>query len=127
MEIKATDVKALREKTGAGMMECKNALMECGGDFAKAEKLLKEKGLAAVEKRADRATNEGKVFVKVKPGKAILVEISCETDFVAATTTSSSSGTKSSSGPQPRATTQVNDDFPAWSLTWPRRSREHGP
>jgi elongation factor Ts len=83
MEIKAADVKALREKTGAGMMECKNALMECGGDFAKAEKLLKEKGLAAVEKRADRATNEGKVFVKVKPGKAILVEISCETDFVA--------------------------------------------
>ena len=83
MEIKAAEVKALREKTGAGMMECKNALIECEGDFAKAEKLLKEKGLAAVEKRADRATNEGKVFVKVLPGKAILVEISCETDFVA--------------------------------------------
>lgn len=83
MEIKATDVKALREKTGAGMMECKNALVECEGDFAKAEKLLKEKGLAAVEKRADRATNEGKVFVKVKGDKAYLVEVSCETDFVA--------------------------------------------
>jgi len=83
MEIKASDVKSLREKTGAGMMECKNALVETQGDFAKAEKLLKEKGLAAVEKRADRATNEGKVFVKVKGNKAYLVEVSCETDFVA--------------------------------------------
>jgi elongation factor Ts len=82
MEIKASDVKALREKTGAGMMECKNALVETQGDFAKAEKLLKEKGLAAVEKRADRATNEGKIFVKVKGNKAILVEVACETDFV---------------------------------------------
>lgn len=83
MEIKASDVKALREKTGAGMMECKNALVACEGDFGKAEKLLKEKGLAAVEKRADRATNEGKVFVKVKDGKAVLVELASETDFVA--------------------------------------------
>lgn len=83
MDIKASDVKALREKTGAGMMECKNALVECQGDSAKAEKLLKEKGLAAVEKRADRATNEGKVFVKVKGNKTYLVEVACETDFVA--------------------------------------------
>lgn len=83
MEIKAVDVKTLREKTGAGMMECKNALVECQGDFAKAEKLLKEKGLAAVEKRADRATNEGKIFVKIKNQKAVLVELMCETDFVA--------------------------------------------
>lgn len=83
MEIKATDVKTLREKTGAGMMECKNALVETKGDFAAAEKLLKEKGLAAVEKRADRATNEGKVFVKILGNKAYLVELSCETDFVA--------------------------------------------
>ncbi len=83
MDIKASDVKALREKTGAGMMECKNALVACEGDFGKAEKLLKEKGLAAVEKRADRATNEGKVFVKVANGKAVLVELSTETDFVA--------------------------------------------
>jgi len=82
MEIKASDVKALREKTGAGMMECKNALVETQGDFPKAEKLLKEKGLAAVEKRADRATNEGKIFVEVKKDKAILVELACETDFV---------------------------------------------
>ncbi len=83
MEIKASDVKALREKTGAGMMECKNALVECDGDFAKAEKKLKEKGLAAVEKRSDRATNEGKVFIKIKDNTAVLVEIASETDFVA--------------------------------------------
>ena len=80
--ISAGDVKALREKTGAGMMECKNALVETEGDFAKAEKLLKEKGLAAIEKRSGRATNAGKVFVKVKDGNAVLVELVSETDFV---------------------------------------------
>jgi elongation factor Ts len=85
--ISAGDVKALREKTGAGMMECKNALVEMDGDFAKAEKLLKEKGLAAIEKRAGRATNAGKIFVKIKErgaegSTAILVEIVSETDFV---------------------------------------------
>jgi elongation factor Ts len=86
--ISAADVKALREKTGAGMMECKNALVETGGDAAKAEKLLKEKGLAAVEKRAGRATNEGKVFIKIQDkgergSAAVLVELVSETDFVA--------------------------------------------
>ena len=79
----AEDVKALREKTGAGIMECKNALVETGGDFAKAEKLLKEKGLAAVEKRSGRATNEGKIFIKIKNETAALVELVSETDFVA--------------------------------------------
>jgi len=66
-------------------MECKNALVECDGDFAKAEKLLKEKGLAALEKRADRATKQGKVFIKVKNDGtvAVLVEMVAETDFVA--------------------------------------------
>jgi elongation factor Ts len=83
MEISAADVKKLREKTGAGMMECKNALVAAEGDFAKAEKSLKEKGLAAVEKRSDRATNEGKVFVKIQGDKAVLVELASETDFVA--------------------------------------------
>jgi elongation factor Ts len=81
--ISAADVKRLREKTGAGMMECKNALVETDGDFDKAEKLLKEKGLAAVEKRSDRATNEGKVFVKIQGSTAVLVELATETDFVA--------------------------------------------
>jgi elongation factor Ts len=82
-EISAADVKKLREKTGAGMMECKNALVNCGGDFAAAEKQLKEKGLAALEKRSGRATNEGKIFVKTKDNTAVLVELSSETDFVA--------------------------------------------
>ena len=81
--ISASDVKALREKTGAGMMECKNALVETDGDFAKAEKILKEKGLAAVEKRSGRATKEGKIFIKIKDNAAVLVELVSETDFVA--------------------------------------------
>jgi elongation factor Ts len=85
-EISAADVKRLRERTGAGMMECKNALVTTEGDFAKAEKLLKEKGLAAVEKRADRATNEGKIFIKTQGtdqgSAAVLVELATETDFV---------------------------------------------
>jgi elongation factor Ts len=83
MDISAADVKRLREKTGAGMMECKNALVSTEGDFDKAEKLLKEKGLAAVEKRSGRATNEGKVFVKISGSRAALVELASETDFVA--------------------------------------------
>ena len=84
-DISAADVKRLREKTGAGPMECKNALVTANGDFEQAEKLLKEKGLAALESRSGRATSEGKIFVKTKDdGKAaVLVELSCETDFVA--------------------------------------------
>jgi elongation factor Ts len=86
--ISAADVKALREKTGAGMMECKNALVETDGDFAKADKILKEKGLAAVEKRSGRAAKEGKIFIKIKDNgaagsTAVLVELVSETDFVA--------------------------------------------
>ncbi len=83
MAITAADVKALREKTGAGMMECKKALTECDGDMAKAEKLLKEKGLAAVAKRAERATSEGRLFIREQNGKIAVVELTCETDFVA--------------------------------------------
>ena len=72
MDIKAADVKALREATGAGMMECKNALVECNGDAEAAAKLLKEKGLAAVEKRAGRATSEGKIFIKANDSKVVI-------------------------------------------------------
>ncbi|MDR0464941.1 MAG: translation elongation factor Ts [Treponema sp.] len=84
-DISAAEVKKLREKTGAGMMECKNALVATEGDFAKAEKMLKEKGLAALEQRAGRATNQGKIFVKIKEdgSSAVLVELNAETDFVA--------------------------------------------
>lgn len=83
MDIKAADVKALREATGAGMMECKNALVECNGDAEAAAKLLKEKGLAAVEKRSGRATSEGKIFIKASGSKVVICELTCETDFVA--------------------------------------------
>ena len=83
MAITAADVKALRDKTGAGMMECKKALTECNGDIAEAEKLLKEKGLAAVAKRSERATSEGRLFVRQVGNKIALVEVTCETDFVA--------------------------------------------
>jgi elongation factor Ts len=83
VEIKATDVKALREKTGAGMMDCKKALVEAKGDFAKAEKILKELGLAAAQKRAGRATKEGRIFSRIRDGRGVLLELTCETDFVA--------------------------------------------
>lgn len=83
MEIKATDVKLLREKTGAGMLDCKNALVKAEGDFARAERLLKEQGLAAAVKKSGRVTNQGKIFSKVLPDKGILLELTCETDFVA--------------------------------------------
>jgi len=70
VEIKASDVKKLRERTGAGMMDCKKALTEAGGDSAKAEKILKELGLAAAAKCGGRATNEGRVFTHVTDDKA---------------------------------------------------------
>ncbi|MCX7031799.1 MAG: translation elongation factor Ts [Spirochaetes bacterium] len=70
MDVSATDLKRLREKTGAGMLDCRNALVKAGGDFDKAERLLKEKGLAAAAKRSGRATGAGKIFVKVLPGNA---------------------------------------------------------
>ncbi len=83
MDIKAQDIKTLREKTGAGMMDCKKALTEAGGDPVAAEKLIKEWGLAGVEKRSGRATNEGRVFIKEEGGKVGMAEVACETDFVA--------------------------------------------
>jgi len=83
MEIKATDVKKLREKTGAGMLDSKNALVKTNGDFDAAERLLKEQGLAAAVKKSERVTNSGMIFSKILPDKGILVELTCETDFVA--------------------------------------------
>ena len=83
MAISAKIVKELRDATGAGMMDCKKALVESDGDFAKAEKILKEMGLAAVAKRAGRATNNGRAFTAIRDGKAVILEMACETDFVA--------------------------------------------
>lgn len=83
MNITASDVKSLREKTQAGVMECKKALVEAEGDFATAEQFLKERGLLQSKKRENRETREGRVFIKLEPSKAVIVELGCETDFVA--------------------------------------------
>jgi elongation factor Ts len=87
MEISASQVKALRDKTGAGMMECKAALQEAGGDIDKAVEILRKKGLASAAKRAGRATSNGVVgsYIHMGGKVGVLVEINCETDFVART------------------------------------------
>ncbi len=87
MAISAADVKKLREATGAAMLDCKNALEQHNGDFEKATEWLKEKGLAKAAKKSDRAAKEGRVEVYVHPGNrvAVMVEVNCETDFVAKT------------------------------------------
>lgn len=84
-EISAKVVKELREKTSAGMMDCKKALQEANGDFEKAEEALKKKGLASAAKKASRVATEGIVEAYIHMGGklGILVEINCETDFVA--------------------------------------------
>ena len=85
-EATAAEVKALREATGAGIMECKNVLSEVKGDQAAAVKLLRERGIAKLGKRADRTTTEGLIEAYVHGGRiGVLVEIGCETDFVAGT------------------------------------------
>jgi elongation factor Ts len=88
MEVLATLVRELREKTGAGVMDCKRALAETGGDLDNAVNYLRQKGLAAAAKKADRVAADGAVGAYVHPGGKIgvLVEINCETDFVARTT-----------------------------------------
>lgn len=85
MEIKATDVAKLRKMTGAGMMDCKNALVEADGDFERAKEIIREKGKLIAAKRADRDTTEGSVIAQTNSDhtKGILVCLGCETDFVA--------------------------------------------
>jgi elongation factor Ts len=87
MDVSAAAVKELREKTGAGMMDCKKALAECRGDLNKAVDYLRQKGLAAAAKKASRTATDGAVGAYVHPGGKIgvLVELNCETDFVART------------------------------------------
>ncbi|MDR0384483.1 MAG: translation elongation factor Ts [Prevotellaceae bacterium] len=86
-EIKATDVAKLRKMTGAGMMDCKNALAEANGDFERAQEIIREKGKLVAAKRADRETTEGAVIAKINENatEGVLVSIGCETDFVAKT------------------------------------------
>jgi elongation factor Ts len=85
VEISAKDVKALRDRTGAGMMDCKAALQEAGGDVDKAIEILRVKGQASAAKRGERAASEGVVSSYIHAGNRIgvLVEVNCETDFVA--------------------------------------------
>ena len=79
-------IKALREATGAGVMDCRTALTEAGGDIEKARVLLREKGIATATKRADRVTGQGVVEAYVHGGRiGVLLELNCETDFVART------------------------------------------
>jgi elongation factor Ts len=87
MSIPAEMVRKLREETGAGMMDCKSALLEAGGDAEAARELLRKKGLAAAARKAGRATSEGVVGAYIHPGSRVgaLVEVDCETDFVAKT------------------------------------------
>jgi elongation factor Ts len=86
-EITAALVKELREKSGAGMMDCKKALVETDGNMEKAIEALRKKGIASAAKRADRSANEGKIESYIHPGSklGVLVEVNCETDFVAKT------------------------------------------
>ncbi|WP_150306769.1 translation elongation factor Ts [Planctomonas psychrotolerans] len=79
----AADVKVLRDRLGAGMMDSKNALVEADGDLEKAVEILRLKGAKGNAKRADRSTSEGLVAAKVNEGNATLIELACETDFVA--------------------------------------------
>ena len=83
MEIKAADVAKLRQMTGAGMMDCKKALVEANGDYERAKEIIREKGKLVAAKRADRETSEGRVIAKVNGDKAIVIGLGCETDFVA--------------------------------------------
>ncbi len=87
MEISPTQVKALREKTGAGVMDCKKALEAAGGDFDRATEILREKGAMTLAKKLERAANQGIVDTYIHAGGRIgaMVELNCETDFVART------------------------------------------
>lgn len=87
MEISASLIKELREKTGVGIMDCKKALKECDGDIEKAIEYLRKKGIATAKKRGSRATSEGQIQSYIHAGGKIgvLVEVNCETDFSAKT------------------------------------------
>ena len=87
MSVSAEAVKKLRDKTGAGMMDCKKALVETNGDVEKAVEFLRKKGIASAEKRSGRATSEGVIMTYIHPGSrlGVMIELNCETDFVAKT------------------------------------------
>lgn len=124
-DITAAAVKELREKTGAGMMDCKKALVETNGDADAAEKLLKEKGLAAVAKRSERATSEGRIFVRQNGSKIAVAELVCETDFVANNADFIASGEKILDLVFEKGYTQVEKELSDILLDFATRTREN--
>lgn len=125
MAITATQVKELREATGAGMMDCKKALTDTNGDFDAAVKLLKEKGLAAVAKRAERATSEGRIFVRQDGNKVVIAELVCETDFVAKNEDFIAAGEKIVDEIFAKGYTEKNDELNSVLLDFATRTREN--
>ncbi|MBQ2480841.1 MAG: elongation factor Ts [Treponema sp.] len=125
MAITAAQVKELREQTGAGMMDCKKALAETNGDFDAAAKLLKEKGLAAVAKRAERVTSEGRIFIRQNGNKIAVVELVCETDFVANNAYFISSGEKILDMVFEKGYTEANKELSDVLLDFATRTREN--
>jgi elongation factor Ts len=87
MEISAQLVKQLRDRTGAGMMECKKALVEANGELAEAEVVLRKHGIASASKKSSRSTKQGVIGTYIHPGAqlGVLIEVNCESDFVART------------------------------------------
>src|SRR5215470_17539316 len=86
VEVTAGMIKDLRERTGAGMSDCKKALLECGGNMEQASEFLRKKGLAAAAKKAGRIATEGAIASYIHNGRVgVLLEVNCETDFVAKT------------------------------------------
>jgi elongation factor Ts len=111
MAVTPADVKKLRDATDAGMLDCKKALIEADGDFAKAEKLLKEKGLASAGKRAGRTTSAGTIFTCLTDSRAAAIELNCETDFVAKTDQFIATGKAIAETCVNKGLTAVNDEI----------------
>jgi len=125
MAISASMVKDLREMTGAGMMDCKKALVDTNGDMEAAAKLLKEKGLAAVAKRAERATSEGRIFIRQADNKVVIAELVCETDFVANNEEFIASGEKIIDEVLAKGYTEANKELSDILLDFATRTREN--
>ncbi|OQY34853.1 MAG: translation elongation factor Ts [Spirochaetaceae bacterium 4572_59] len=111
MAVTPADVKKLRDKTLAGMLDCKKALQACDGDFAAAEKHLKEQGLASADKRSGRATNAGSVFIAINGSTASIIELTCETDFVSKNDAFKKSGQKIADTVAEKKYTAVNEEL----------------
>ena len=122
-EITAALVKDLREKTGAGMMDCKKALTETSGDMEAAVDWLRKKGLAAAAKKSGRVAAEGLVGVASAPGRAAMVEVNAETDFVARNDSSKASSRRWPVSHCRSARTSMRSrrrSSPAAAAPWPR-------